>query len=498
VIAKNRPLMSKLTRWSFVKSLSIPIYTNVSGLVLRALGAVYIVAFSSLLFQYKGLFGQKGILPAQLTITQAHNVLGAWAPLKLPSIFLINASDTSLGIVLALGAISGLAMVFNRLPKLTTFITWFMYLSIHTIGQDFLSFQWDTLLLEMGLICWIMTWVPTQKHRHVGIFLLKILLFRLMFSSGLVKILSGDLTWRNLTALDYHFYTQPLPNLISWYAHQIPSQLLRIACFVMFIIELIIPFFIWGPRRFRLIAFWAMSGLQIILILTGNFAFFNWLTLVLTLCLIDDIMLPKWTLRFTQYTQKVSLPSINQNKVSSWWCRIGIFLAVMVASQQFAPNAIISKSTRPVRNILLPFRVANPYGLFAMMTTHRPELIIEGSDDGTNWYAYSLPWKPQNPKTPPKRVAPYHPRLDWQLWFAGLGTYRNNPWTVNLMIQLLRNSKDVTALFSFNPFPLSPPKYVRIMKSNYEFTTFEERERSNFWWKILSREIYLPALTLKQ
>jgi hypothetical protein len=292
-----------------------------------------------------------------------------------------------------------------------------------------------------------------------------------MFESGSVKLLSGDRTWRSLTALDFHFQTQPIPTPLAWYAHQPPAWFHHFAAGVTLGIEILIPFLIFAPRRLRHFAFGCLVGLQILILLTGNYAFFNLLALALCLFLLDDRDLrfsgkPKRIPRFGRATAAAVFVAIFSLSSYEMLMQFGIF--------------------PPLGNPVASFGIANNYGLFAVMTTTRPEIIVEGSNDGSRWVAYEFPYKAGDVYRRPPWVAPHQPRLDWQMWFAALGSYRENAWFINFLARLLQGSPEVLGLLARNPFPAAPPRYVRALLYTYKFTDAKTRNDTGAWW---SREL---------
>jgi hypothetical protein len=387
-------------------------------------------------------------------------------------------------------------------------LLWLFYLSLVTISSPFLSFQWDNLLLEAGFLAILLApWQlrpkrDTEGPPRLALWALWLLLFKLIFSSGLVKILSGDPTWRTLTALDFHYETQPLPTPLAWYAHQLPQWFQATSVVVMFVIELIIPFLIFIPRLRRW-AFFPLVGLQLLILLTGNYAFFNWLTITLCVLLLDDDFLDRaWPKRAINQTVKVTnVPSgessFTKNLFQHYIIPLGAALVMLLSVAQMAGIVLpLPAAARSVLGWVSPFRTINNYGLFAVMTISRPEIIIEGSNDGQSWMPYESKWKPGDPHRPPPLVAPHQPRLDWQMWFAALGNYQNNPWLINLMIRLLEGSPEVEALLAHNPFPNTPPHFIRATVYNYHFTDFEDT--SGNWWRRELQGPYTPVLSLNR
>ena len=346
------------------------------------------------------------------------------------------------------------------------------------------------------------------------LWLLRLLLFKLMFSSGCVKLLSGDPNWRNLTALTFHYQTQPLPTWIGWYAHQLPLWFQKVSCAGMFAIELGAPFLIFAPRRLRFCGGAAIAFLQILILLTGNYTFFNWLTLALCLLLLDDFALAKFVpaqnvrlsaVRSARRTRRTR-PSRCSALRSCRWPR-----GHHRSARGRGDRHLLLSNGAPVRRTTglvvcrwrsrmpgsQPFRTFNGYGLFAVMTTERREIIVEGSNDGVNWLPYEFKYKPGDVNRRPAFVAPHQPRLDWQMWFAALGNYRQNPWFVNFCVRLLQGSPEVLALAGRKiRFPDHPPRYIRAEFYDYRFTNFAERRATGAWWKRERLGEYLPPISL--
>lgn len=505
----HSPSAHRLTRWLF----------------LRLLGLVYFIAFASLRVQVSGLIGSRGVLPAADFLQAVHAQIGSESYYLLPTLFWFNASDTALQLICGGGVLLSLLLVAGIAPGPILLLLWAFYLSLTVAGQDFLAFQWDNLLLETGFLAiFFAPWQLWPKLSNESppslawLWLLRWLLFKLMFSSGAVKLLSGDPTWRDLTALTYHYETQPLPAWTSWYAHQLPEWFQKGSVVGMFVIELIVPFLIFSPRRLRLLACAALVGLQLLIILTGNYAFFNWLSILLCLLLLDDAflqrLLPKpWKAKFAAPETighgsngffSLYYPLNPANPRPNIFVKVQqiVLLALAVIIFLISSAQVVRMFLplpRPIRQILswvAPFRTFNNYGLFAVMTTTRPEIIIEGSNDGETWQAYEFKWKPGDPQRHPTFVAPHQPRLDWQMWFAALDTYQNNPWLINFMVRLLEGSPEVLALLGHNPFPNAPPRYIRAMLYLYHFTDVTTAQSNGAWWQREQRLQYAPVLSL--
>jgi len=511
-VAENRRIFSTLTRWLWGRHVGPSEYFLTRWVFLRALGVIYFIAFISLWMQIGGLMGHNGILPVDQYMSDLQKIcdtkgIGLERLHLVPTLCWFNASDGFLNFQCAAGACAAILLIFGIAPVPCLALLWLLYLSLVTVGQDFFAFQWDNLLLEAGFLA--IFFAPLQLRptfsagaapSNVALWLLRLLLFKLMFSSGCVKLFSGDPTWRDLTALTFHYQTQPLPTWIGWYAHQLPLGFQKFSCAMMFAVELGAPFLIFGPRRVRFLGCAALVGLQLLILLTGNYTFFNWLTLALCLLLLDDFLL--WKILSSTF-KKFATGQIPMSP-RRWPKAVTIPVAVVVMSiSLFQITSLFGQRSRlwfPAAFLytqLAPLRTVNSYGLFAVMTTKRNEIIIEGSNDGTNWLAYEFKYKPGDLNRRPAFVAPFQPRLDWQMWFAALGDVRQNPWFVNLCERLLQGSPGVQALLEKNPFPDKPPRYIRAEFYEYRFTTPAERQATGAWWHREPAGEYLPAISLR-
>jgi predicted DCC family thiol-disulfide oxidoreductase YuxK len=537
-IARHRRVFSVLTRLVLGGQMEPPSYFLVRALFLRSLGVIYLLAFASLWFQIIGLVGSHGIMPAHDTMGfLRQEAAGAKIGLDryhlIPTLCWLNSSDGFLRAQCALGVCISIVLILGIAPAPSLFLLWMIYLSLATVCREFLTFQWDNLLLEAGFLAIFLAplGLLPRAFRAVApsrlvVGLLRWLLFRLMFQSGCVKLLSGDPAWRSLTALPYHYETQPLPTWLGWYAHQLPAWAQKFSLAWMFGTELLVPFLVFAPRRPRQVAAVLFITLQLFILLTGNYCFFNLLTMVLCLPLLDDAALMhlarlRCCARFKAPasgliggvrrvgTPVVKLVSLTVQRfrlasVRSWPRSIAIGLVCVtltISLLEFCgmfrlavpwPAPIIS-----VYQWLSPFRSFNSYGLFAVMTTSRPEIVLEGSNDGKSWLEYEFKYKPGDLRHRPGFVAPHQPRLDWQMWFAALGNYRQNPWFGNFCFRLLEGRSEVLALLQLNPFPDHPPRYLRAVVYDYHFTDFATRHRTGAWWRRERKGEYMPMLTLQ-
>ena len=479
-------------------------YAITRWIFLRGLGLIYLIAFASLWVQVKGLIGSQGILPAEQSLQALKAYLGPDRFRVVPTLFWLGSSDLALQLACAAGVGCALLLVGNVAPIPALIALWVLYLSLAGVGRDFLAFQWDVLLLEAGLLAIFFAPGRVLPGRDaapvpaVVLLLLWWLLFRLTFQSGLTKLTWGDPVWRDGTALDYHFFTQPLPTWTAWFAQQLPSWVKRVAVLVMYVLEIGFPLLIFGPRGARLVACAGIVVLQIAIFKTGNYTFFNVLTVILALLLVDDAawarVLPD---RFIQgFAAAPGPPGLGAGAIRT----VLAVLVLTISAVKFWDNLSPTTSVPPFAVRLVrwadPFRSVNSYGLFRVMTTSRSEIIIEGSDDGSTWRAYEFKYKPGDVTRRPGFVEPHQPRLDWQMWFAALDGNEATPWFQRLLARLLEGSPDVIGLLAGNPFPAHPPRYIRAMRYDYRFTTVAERKATGAWWSRTLVGEYSPAVSL--
>jgi lipase maturation factor 1 len=495
LVAANRNFFHHVTRLTFGSRIEPARFAGTQWLFLRALAVIYAIAFASLVNQLTALYGSSGVLPVSDFLAGVAKSAGAIRYLAVPSLFWFGNDDLTLtGMCWAGVVLSVLLMITGfqsrRFERLILVLLWALYLSFSSVGQEFLSFQWDSLLLEVGFLS-----IFLGSNRVIP-WMFRWLCFRLYFLSGAVKLLSGDAAWRNLTALNFHYHTQPLPTVLAWYAEKLPQSLQRVSTLGVFAVELVIPFLIFFPRRLRMLGAGCMIALQVLILLTGNYTFFNLLTIALCLFLFDDRVLGRFAPEPGQAANASTKPvTASKNRfiyvVAAILFLLGSFrLLLTFLGTVPAPVTVAIRYTAPLQ-------VVNTYGLFAVMTTIRNEVVLEGSDDGQNWKEYEFRYKPGDVKQAPRWVAPFQPRLDWQMWFAALGNYQTNPWLVNFVVRLLEGSERVTSLLATNPFPDKPPKYIRGVVYEYRFTSFAERNQTSAWWKREARGQYLPAVGLR-
>lgn len=483
-------------------------------LISRSIALIYLIAFSSLFSQIGALFYEDGISPIKTLMARTKFT-------QVPSLFQITNSDSSILFLCVLGfIISGLLALKFIKGKYTRaalfFVLYIFYLSFVNASGVFLSFQWDALLLESGLLMIVLELArDDERTKQVATWLFWILIFKLMFMSGIVKFASGDPSWANFTAMEYHYQTQPLPNPLSVFFYYLPAWFHKFSCIAMFAIELIVPFFIFCGKRMRHIAGLSFIFLQLLILLTGNYCFFNLLTIVLCIPLLDfeQLKLVKLNLLKDSDEIMISNPGISSflDEAPLKRRRLGrqILTVILVLYSSVSLIHIlyrsgleieaINKATKTYLKRFGAYYFNSPYGLFAVMTTKRYEIIFQGANNvpgqlaKSDWKSYEFKYKPGSLNRIPPQIAPFQPRLDWQMWFAALSSYKRNPWLVNFATKLLENNEEVLKLLKSNPYPDKAPDYVRALIYEYKFAKLND---SDTWTREL-KGLYLPAISLK-
>ncbi|XP_038047006.1 lipase maturation factor 2-like [Patiria miniata] len=568
-------------------------------LFLRSMSAIYLFAFASLYVQIPGLYGDNGILPAKVVLKPdgrppEKRFQGRPSLMWLLPGLGLDAQE-GMDLICILGCLLAvIGLTSRRMRDSVLFaLLWFLYLSVYEVGQTFLWFQWDILLLEAGFLTILVAplhlrkWRPPQASQHdtITLWLVRWLLFRLMFASGVVKLTSRCPTWWGLTALDWHYESQCIPTPLAWYAHQLPQWFQKLSVAAVYLIECFTPFLFFVPiRNLRLFSWFSQILLQVLIVLTGNYNFFNLLTVTLCIPLLDDQFLGKnkpaiksdsfaarvgrglaklvsftvyaglaystvrlFNLRinaenysveseiaftdedffnglrdimpYTIWLGKISLGaevlmalwrSISQEQgiLAKVWSSCQCFVFTSVAIYMFTislvphcmvdqtASANLSPEVRQLHHNVQSFNLVHSYGLFRRMTGvgGRPEVVVEGSNDlNKGWKAYEFLYKPGNVSVSPPFVAPHQPRLDWQMWFAALGSYERTPWFINFAYRLLEGKPEVLDLIASNPFPEKPPKFIRANLYTYRYTSF--RSGSPSWWKRKLEREYMPAIS---
>ena len=480
-------------------------------LFLRALGLIFFSAFYSLVFQIRGLIGPNGILPARDYLVQVARVVGGARFWYAPTVFWWSASDRFLLGVVVAGMVASLLLTVNIAPRGMLLICLVAFLSFIAAAQDFASYQSDGMLLEAGFISlffapggWRPRWGTSDPPSRASRYLLLWLMFRIYFESGIAKILGRDPEWRDFTAMDQYYQNGPLPTWIAWYAHQLPHAFHAATAVLVLTLELVLIFAMFLPRRSRIALFFLITPWELGIILTSNYAFLNYLVLVLGFLLLDDQFLTRFCPRSLRPVS-ASSPEAQAAKAAHgqvWrtlfprWvqgiCLTWIFYATSaLLVLMLVPSAPLP--TGPVR-ALEPFRIANEFGLFAVMTRARYEIEFQGSNDGQTWTPYPFRNKPQDIHSAPRIYAPYQPRFDWNLWFASLGNWRQYPFVLNVEQRLLYGQPDVLALFSADPFAGHPPEQIRVVLWQYWFTNWREKREQGSWWRREQVGLYAPTL----
>lgn len=496
---------------------------------LRALGVIFFSAFYSLAYQAEGLIGPNGILPANLYLDTVskfeHGLAKLWFA---PSVFWFSSTDRALMIVCWIGMIAAVLFFLNICPRGMMAVCFLCFLSFIGTLQDFASYQSDGMLLEAGFLClffapwgWRPKWGAFSPPSRACTFLLLWEWFRIYFESGMAKMLGGDPEWRHFTAMYEYYQNGPLPTWIGYYVQHAPHWFHWATALATLVMELGIVLMLFLPRRLRLICFFIVTPWEIGVILTANYAFLNYLVLALGFLLLDDKFLvkiapKKWFRKYhimvamrAEDTREAesSAPAVRGRKIKSTFsellapismtlagiCFVWIFYATSTEMiGMMSPNNPLPQS--PVQAIE-PFRIANQFGLFGVMTRGRYEIEFQGSNDGgKTWTPYPYRYKPQAVNEAPGIYAPYQPRFDWNLWFASLGSWRQYQFVLGTEEELLLGSREVLALFRSNPFPNGPPQEIRCVIWQYWFTSLAEKRATGDWWTRKFLGLYAPTL----
>jgi Lipase maturation factor len=482
-------------------------------LFLRALGGIYFSAFFSLVFQICGLIGPQSILPANEYLQAVAHSLGRSRGLWFaPTVLWISSGPHMLTALCWVGMVASLLLIVNLWPRGMLAICFVCFLSFVSAAQDFSGYQSDGMLLEAGFIS--LFFAPpgfrpgfgrASPPSRASLFLLQWEWFRIYFESGVAKIAGGDPEWRHFTAMDEYYQNGPLPTWIGWYVQHLPHWFHASTAFATLALELGLVWMLFLPRRWRILCFLIVTPWELGVILTANYTFLNYLVLTLGVLLLDDSFLAhffpeRWKKSFAEgetstpselqasggFRQRFKVAKLTLSAIMLSW----IFYSTAAELIWFFPTPL---PTAPVV-ALEPFRIANRYGLFGIMTRGRYEIEFQGSDDGKTWVPYPFRYKPQDLDKPPGIYAPYQPRFDWNLWFASLGTWREYPIVPRTEVRLLSNDSDVLNLFAGNPFPHDPPRQVRAVMWQYWFTTMSEKHAQGLWWRRQFVGLYAPTL----
>lgn len=464
-------------------------YSLAIWLFLRLLGALYICVYVPFLFQLKGLWGKDGILPIDNFLRGIKARYGRKAYYLIPTLFWINTSNLAIYIGVWAGIVCGALLMLGFMPALMLLFLFLIHLSFASAGQDFMSFGWETLLIEITFITMFL--VSTAPANPIAWIALNFLLMRFMLQAGSSKFRAGDKNWRNLTALSYHYLSQPIPNMWAWYADKLPMWFHKASTLGMFWVELVMPLLIFNIPEVRLFVFANFMGLLFIIWLTGNFSYLNHMTAVFSVILVANPFLEP----ILGAPAPVVEPSPILWQIVIYLISTGILLLeVANLVNYYFPNSHFQK----LLSFWYPYHICHPHQLFSVMTTKRFEVVIEGSDDGKEWKEYLFWYKPSEINRRPRRISPYQPRIDWQAWFLPFRSYEHQGWYQRLLLQLLTGSKDVGNLFRHNPFPDKPPKYIRAKYYLYTFTSFKERKETGNWWNRSLLGMYSPQMEIKR
>jgi lipase maturation factor 1 len=534
----------RIHRWLFDSGFGARDRLIPRWIFLRALGLIYFSAFFSLFFQIRGLIGPDGILPAKEYLKALSNQLGPpeniW---YAPTLLWLSGGNHMLLALCWVGMIASVLLVANIRPRAMLAMCFLCFLSFVSAAQDFSGYQSDGMLLEAGFIS--LFFAPTSFRPGLGaasppsrasLFLLLWEWFRIYFESGLAKILGGDPEWRHFTAMDEYYQNGPLPTWIGWYVQHLPHWFHYSTAVATIVLELGLVWMLFLPRRWRIVCFFIVTPWEIGVILTANYTFLNYLVLGLGFLLLHDHFLqcfipPRWKRSLpvvealeageapkpseNEKTQAAEIPqktlgqpgqdksrpaedeslflrSLNVTKLS-----LASFVLLWIFYDTTAELiGMFSQIPLPMSPVMAlePFRIANRYGLFGIMTRGRYEIEFQGSNDATNWVAYPFRFKPQELNRPPGIYAPYQPRFDWNLWFASLGQWQQYPIVLRTEVKLLDNDRAVLGLFRDDPFPNQPPREVRAVLWQYWFTTISEKHRTGLWWRREFVGLYAPAL----
>jgi hypothetical protein len=468
--------------------------------ILRLLGFVYAVAFLVAAQQLVPLIGAHGLTPATHFLSSVQTELGSRTTcmMHVPTLFWFGISDQALSIFAWVGVAISLVVLGGYANAIILAVLWAMYMSIVHIGQIWYGYGWETQLLETGFLsiflCPLLDARPFPRRPPplLVIWLFRWLGFRIMIGAGLIKM-RGDSCWRDLTCLYYHYETQPIPSPISRYLHFAPHWFHKFETAWNHFVELIVPWFSFGPRPARHIAGVLLVSFQIILIISGNLSFLNYVTIIPFLACFDDTflrrILPESLVRRADQAVQQSEPSRVQNGLA-------IALSILVAYLSIAPVLNLVSDRQLMNYSYDPLDLVNTYGAFGSVGRERDEIVFEGTEDTqitseTQWKEYEFKAKPGNPNVRPRFIAPYQPRIDWQIWFAAMASPAQYPWTLHFVWKLLKNDPGTISLLAGNPFPNAPPHYIRARLYRYQFAPLGQPA----WWKREPIGEWLPALS---
>lgn len=457
-------------------------------LIERGLAAVYVIAFVVAARQFPALCGERGLEPAT-------ELLGFVPFRRAPSLFHWRYSDRLLRTVAWTGAVLSAALLIGLgdvvplpLAMVGWFVLWLLYLSIVNVGGTFYGFGWESQLLEMGFLAIFLGNAATAPPFLV-LLLFRWVAFRIEFGAGLIK-LRGDPCWRDLTCMEYHHETQPLPNPLSWYAHRAPRLFHRLEAIGNFGAQLVLPFGLFLPQPFATVAAVLMIGTQLYLITTGNYSWLNWITILAIVAGLSDTVVRGVLPGFP-------FPALGGDW-PIWYTGAVLGITALVAILSYWPVRNLLSSRQAMNASFNPFHLVNTYGAFGSVTRRRFEVVVEGSaadePDEQAWREYGFKAKPGQLDRVPRQIAPYHLRLDWLMWFIPLSPAYAGEWFTRFLVRLLEADRPTLRLLRSDPFGGSPPRYVRARLFHYRFTTWQERRETGAWWvRTLVAELVPPV-----
>lgn len=469
--------------------------------ILRLLGLIYAVAFLVAINQIIPLIGANGLLPVGNYLKQWSDAVGSTEGfIKLPSVFWLGHSDTTLLTVAWIGFLLSCLVAAGYANALLLAVLWFLYMSFVHVGQDWYGYGWEIQLLETGFLAIFlcplvdMRPFPNRAPPMPIIVLFRWLIFRIMLGAGLIKI-RGDDIWRNGTALYYHFETQPIPGPLSRWFHFLPHTMLKTGVWFNFLAELAAPWFVFWPRLARHIAGSVIVLFQATLMLSGNLSFLNWLTIVPALACFDDgfwsRLLPRRLVRKAAAAAANAEPS--RSMLTTAWV-----VTTVVGMLSIQPALNLLSAGQIMNTSFDPLELVNTYGAFGTVGQERLNVVFEGtidndSSDKAHWKPYLYKGLPVLPNKRPPQIAPYQLHFDWQMWFAAMSTANEYPWTYNLVWKLLHNDPGALGLFAGNPFPDKPPLYMRAVLYRYSFA--KPGNPDGLWWTRESIGDWIPAIS---
>lgn len=470
--------------------------------MLRLLGAIYAVAFLAAINQVLPLIGEHGLLPVELYLKRVSDAFGSPGEgfRRAPSLFWLVHSDMALQLVVWTGFILSCVVLAGFANSLVLAVLWLLYMSLVHVGQEWYGYGWEIQLLETGFLsiflCPLLDMRPFPKRAPpvLIILLFRWLIFRIMLGAGLIK-LRGDEVWRNGTALYYHFETQPIPGPLSRFFHFLPPAVLKAGVWFNHLAELIAPWFLFWPRVGRYLAGTVVILLQVILIFSGNLSFLNWLTILPALACFDDRcwskLLPRRLVQMAAEARKRAEPSEGM-QITAW------AVTVLIALLSIQPVVNLLSPDQRMNASFDPLDLVNTYGAFGSVGSERFNVVFEGTmdeypGDSAHWKAYPYKGLPVAADKRPPQIAPYQPRLDWQMWFASMSTPGEYPWTVHLVWKLLHNDQCILNLFAGNPFPDRPPRFIRAILYRYRFA--KPGNPDGLWWRRERVGEWLPPLS---